>query len=70
MYLPVEVCESAPQLSSAHMDINPQNVTYHCNAGLSFPDGRASITIPCPCRQASDEVLAGLTCQGELLLHV
>ena len=64
LYFPVEVCESAPQVAGAYMDIGSQEVRYHCKPGLSFPDGRVSVTVPCPCRQTWNAVLSGLTCTG------
>ena len=66
LYFPVEVCKSAPPVAGAYMDIGSQEVTYHCNPGLSFPDGRVSVTVPCPCRQTWDAVLNGLTCTGRI----
>ena len=65
----VDICQRTPELTDATVTINSQNVTYHCNAGLSFPDGRVSITLPCPCRQTWEEALSGLTCEGKNEMH-
>ena len=61
------ICQEAPAMTDATVEVFPLYVIYHCNQGFAFADGRVSKHIECPCRQSWDEALAGQACKG--ILH-
>ena len=63
LHISDNICQEAPAMPDASVEVFPLYVMYHCDPGFAFADGRVSMPIKCPCRQTW-EALSGQSCKG------